>query len=139
MQHLKERGGGVGGVAAQFPEHCDAVTYGEGDRLCLRTPGRTLFAPLNNVVLLEADGDFTRVTIEGEALILICQPLGSYEATLPKPPFLRIDRSLMVNTSRVESMESHAGGTGVVRLKGIQSPIPLGRAALRRLRAAVSG
>ncbi len=116
-----------------------AVPYGEGDRLCLRTPGRTLVAPLEKVLLLEAEGDFTRVCVEGEPAILICQPLGSYEATLPKPPFLRIDRSLMLNTSRVESIHSHPSGTGVVCLKGIQVPLPLGRAALRRLRAAVAG
>lgn len=115
-----------------------AVPYGGDDRICLRTPGRTLVAPLEKIVLLKAEGDFTRVCVEGEPAILICQPLGSYEAILPKPPFLRIDRSLILNTARVESIESRPGGTGDIRLKGIESPVSLGRVALRRLRAAVA-
>lgn len=109
--------------------------YGVDDRICLRTPGRTLVAPLGKVVRLEAEGDFTRVSVEGESPILICQNLGAFETTLPNPPFVRIDRSLIVNTARVESIESSIGSsTGFARLKGIASPIPLGRAALRRLR-----
>lgn len=116
-----------------------AVPYGGDDRICLRTPGRTLVAPLEKIVLLEAEGDFTRVCVDGESPILICQSLGSYEASLPNPPFLRIDRSLIVNTARVQSIEANSGGAGVVRLKGIPSPVPIGRAALRRLRAAVAG
>lgn len=112
-----------------------AAPYGEGDRICLRTPGRTLVAPLEKIILLEAEGDFTRVTVDGESPILICQTLGTYESTLPAPPFLRLDRSLIVNTSRVESMESASGGSGRVGLAGIGSPLPVGRVAMRRLRA----
>ncbi|MFM8365079.1 MAG: LytR/AlgR family response regulator transcription factor [Verrucomicrobiota bacterium] len=115
-----------------------AVQYGEGDRICLRTPGRTLVAPLEKIVLLEAEGDFTRVSVEGEPPLLICQSLGSYENTLPSPPFLRLDRSLIVNTARVESITSESGATGRVRLVGIPSSLPLGRTALRRLRGTVS-
>jgi two-component system, LytTR family, response regulator len=114
-----------------------AAPYGEGDRICLRMPGRTLVAPLEKVVLLEADGDFTRVHVEGEAPMLICQTLGAYAETLPAPPFLRLDRSLLVNTARVESLESHPDRTGAMRLGGLPSPVPLGRAALTRLRAAM--
>ena len=115
-----------------------AVPYGEGDRICLRTPGRTLVTPLEKIVLLEAEGDFTRVSVEGEPPILICQTLGSYENTLPSPPFLRLDRSLIVNTARVESITCESGATGSVSLVGIPSPLALGRTALRRLRATVS-
>jgi two-component system LytT family response regulator len=116
-----------------------ASPYAEGDRICLRTPGRTLVAPLEKIVLLEAEGDFTRISVEGEPPILICQNLGFYENTLPSPPFLRLDRPLIVNTARVESIKSETSGAGRVCLIGIPSTVSLGRTALRRLRAAVSG
>jgi two-component system LytT family response regulator len=116
-----------------------AAPYGDGDRICLRTPGRTIVAPLEKVILLEAEGDFTRVTVDGEPPILICQTIGTYEDTLPSPPFLRLDRSLLVNTTRVESIHAEAERTGWVRLGGIPSPVPLGRSALRRLRSLVAG
>ncbi len=111
--------------------------YGEADRICLRTPGRTLVVPLEKIILFEAEGDFTRVTVDGEPPILICQAIGTYEDTLPSPPFLRLDRSLLLNTTRVESIQTEADRTGRVGLNGIPSPVPLGRAALRRLRALV--
>jgi two-component system LytT family response regulator len=115
-----------------------AAPYGDGDRICLRTPGRTLVAPLEKVVLLEAEGDFTRVSVDGEQPILICQTLSSYAETLPHPPFVRLDRSLIVNTTRVESIQSEPDRTGFAKLNGIASPIPLGRAALRRLRTSIA-
>jgi two-component system LytT family response regulator len=111
-----------------------SAPYGDGDRICLRTPGRTLVAPLEKVVLFEAEGDFTRVSVEGEQPILICQTLGSYADTLPNPPFLRLDRSLIVNTDRVESIQSISGGGAEVRLSGLDSSVHLGRTALRRLK-----
>jgi two-component system LytT family response regulator len=111
-----------------------AAPYGDGDRICLRTPGRTLVAPLERVVFFEAEGDFTRVSVEGEPPILICQTLGSYADTLPNPPFLRLDRSLIVNTDRVEAIESINGGGAEVRLAGLDSSVHLGRTALRRLK-----
>jgi two-component system LytT family response regulator len=114
--------------------HEAAVPYGEGDRICLRTPGRTLIAPLEKVILFEAEGDFTRVGVEGEPPILICQTLGSYADTLPNPPFVRLDRSLIVNTDRVEAIDSINGGGAELRLAGLDSSVRLGRAALRRLK-----
>jgi two-component system LytT family response regulator len=125
-------------MALQRLRHA-STPYAEQDRICLRTPGRTLVTPLEKVVLLEAEGDFTRVSVEGQSPILICQTLGSYEDTLPQPPFLRLDRSLIANTARIESIDSEPGGTGKLRLSGIPFTIPLGRAALRRLRASVPG
>jgi two-component system LytT family response regulator len=75
------------------------------------------------------------VSVEGEPPILICQTLGSYADTLPNPPFLRLDRSLIVNTDRVESIQSISGGGAEVRLAGVESSARLGRTALRRLKA----
>lgn len=111
--------------------------YGDSDRICLRTPERTVVANLEEVLALEAVGDFTRFSLVGTPPILICQSLGVYERTLPKPPFLRLDRSLILNLSRIQSLEISPTRGANVFLAGAQKPWKLGRAALRRLKEAI--
>jgi two-component system LytT family response regulator len=111
--------------------------YSMADRICLRTPERTLIAPLGDVILLQAEKDFTKVTVEGQLPILICQAIGVYERNLPAPPFLRLDRSTILNLSRIHSVEISPTRGAKVFVHGLESPLPLGRAALRRLRRAI--
>jgi two-component system LytT family response regulator len=111
--------------------------YGEEDRICLRTPERTLVTRAEDIVLLQAEGDFTRVTVEQEHPLLICQTLGIFERTLPSPPLVRLDRSLMINIERVETIEVSPTRGARVTLRGLEPPVELGRTALRRLREAI--
>jgi len=124
LQSALERGGGE-------------PAYGEEDRICLRTPERTLVTKAEDIVLLQAEGDFTRVTVEKEHPLLICQTLGVFERTLPSPPLVRLDRSLMVNIERVETIEVSPTRGARVTLRGIAPPVELGRTALRRLRESI--
>lgn len=107
--------------------------YAAGDRICLRTPQRTVLAPLQDVAALEADKDFTRFHIAGEAPILICHSIGEYARTLPSPPFLRLSRSLVINTSRIARADHPSRNETRLWLKGIPVPFRLGRAARARL------
>lgn len=68
---------------------------------------------------------------------MICQSLGVYERNLPNPPFLRVDRSTMLNLTRIHSLEISPSRGARVFLNGSAIAIPLGRAALRRLRLAI--
>ncbi len=111
--------------------------YGMSDRICLRTPERTLVAPLGDIVALQADKDFTRVSVADTTPLMICQSLGVYERNLPNPPFLRVDRSTILNLTRIHSVEVSPSRGARVFLDGSAAAIPLGRAALRRLRLAI--
>lgn len=124
-------------LRAALADSPDPPALGDADRLCLRTPGRTLVTPLDKVLLLQADGDFTRVTVAGEAPLLICQALGTYERTLPSPPFARLDRSLILNLSQVVSLRNDSSRGALVFLEGLAEPVPLGRTAAGRLREAL--
>lgn len=111
--------------------------YSPGDRICLRTPERTIVTTAAEILMLEADGDFTRVTVSEENPLLICQSIGNFERTLPAPPLVRLDRSLMINIERVETIEVSPTRGARVSLRGLSEPVELGRAALRRLREAI--
>lgn len=111
----------------------ESTAYAATDRICLRTPQRTVLTSLQDVAALEAEKDFTRFHIAGEAPLLICQSIGAYERTLPTPPFLRLSRSLMVNAGRIARTENPSRNEARLWLKGIPTPFRIGRAARARL------
>lgn len=118
-------------------ELCEA--YQPGDRLCFRTPQRTMVVPLAAVAALEADGDFTRVHVPGVPPLMICHPLGAYEKVLPAPPFLRLDRSLIVNTERITGTDRRSRDEARLQVDGVVVPFSIGRTAQARLREYLSG
>jgi two-component system LytT family response regulator len=111
--------------------------YAKNDRICLRTPGRTVVATLDKVLMLEADGDFTRVFVADEAPLMICQKLGAYERMLPASQFVRVSRSLMLNVDALVRSQRLSRDEEKVWIAGLPEPIVLGRAARQRLREAL--
>jgi two-component system LytT family response regulator len=130
-------------AVARLREACDLGgveenrTLGVRDRICLRHGGQTVVAALDRVLALEADGDFTRVFVAGEAPMLICQKLGAYERELPAPPFLRVDRSLILNVPAITRTQRQSRDEERVWIDGLEEPFVLGRAARQRLREAL--
>lgn len=112
--------------------------YAAEDRICLRTPERTVIAKWDAIPLLMAEGDFTRVFVINERPLLICQTLGSYERQLPAPPFIRLDRSHLINASTILKWEPLSRDEGRLFLKGLAEPLIVGRAAQSRLRDQLS-
>ncbi len=110
--------------------------YLSDDRISLRTPGRTLMASLSEICALEADGDFTRVYVAGEQALMICQTLRNYEQSLPSPPFLRLDRSLMLNVKRIVKIEHLSRDETRIFLAGATRSFSVGRKAWTTLREA---
>lgn len=106
--------------------------------LTLRMPGRTVVAEPQEIVALCAEGDFTRVHLAGQENLLILRTLTQFEEALPRPPFERIGRSLILNLERVRHIASRGRDQHQLELEGIETRLPLGRAAALRLRAALS-
>jgi two-component system LytT family response regulator len=83
---------------------------------------------------LQADGDFTRFFIKGSRPIMICHPMGYYEKQLPSPPFYRLDRSHIINTSLTIQLDRKSRDEALLMLDGLVEPLVLGRTAQIRLR-----
>jgi two-component system LytT family response regulator len=113
--------------------------YQPGDRICFRTPQRTIVVPLAAVAALEADGDFTRIHLPGIPPLMICHPLGAYEKVLPAPLFLRLDRSLIVNADRILGSERRSRDAANLLIAGVSVPFSLGRTAQARLKEYLAG
>lgn len=113
---------------------------GDGEPvLRLRTSSRVVVTPARRVIAASAEGDFSRLTIERLASLLVLQPLKQIERSLPSPPFLRLSRSLIVNSRRVSEIRYESRDRSVIALAGIAQPLLLGRTATARLRAWATG
>ena len=113
-------------------------SYATEDRICLRTPQRTVVAPIGSIPALQADGDFTRIFFKDAPPLMICHPIGEYEVTLPSPPFLRIDRSHIVNLDLIVHLDRRTRDQACLILDGIPEGIMLARTAQQRLNSYLS-
>lgn len=121
-------------LAAACENKEEITPYSPSDRICLRTPQRTLVAGLNEIVAMEAEGDFTRFHVGGEPPLLICKTLGSCEQTMPAPPFVRLSRSLIVNLDKVKALDQLSRDEARLTLAGSPTTFTLGRRALARFK-----
>lgn len=112
----------------------EAVPYNLGDRVCLRTPERTMIARLADIIAMEADGDFTRFFVADETPLLVCRSLGNCEKSFPNPPFIRISRSLIINLERLQSVHHPSRDDVRLSLEGTPEAFGVGRRALARLK-----
>jgi two-component system LytT family response regulator len=110
-----------------------AIRHEPMDRICVRSTERTIFLPLPTVASLKADGDFTWVRDIHQPAILACRRIGEFEEILPSPPFIRLDRSLIVNLERVSKVERLSRNDAQVWMRGLEEPMEIGRTALARL------
>lgn len=124
----------LGRVARLPPARAGAA----GPAVELRMPNRTVFADPAEIAALRAEGDFTRVHLAGQPVMLILRTLSHFEGLLPAPPFRRLGRSVLVNLDRVRGVQSRDRNLSHVMLDGLDDALPLGRVATARLRAALA-
>jgi len=106
--------------------------------LVLRDAGRIRRVRVSDIAALVADGSYTRVHLAAERPMLVLKRMAAWEALLPAPPFLRLERSLLVNLDRIAGLDVRSRDSGVLTLDALNSPpLPLARVALARLRDAL--
>lgn len=91
--------------------------FRENDPVFLREGDRCWFVPVNEIVLLEALGNHTRVRFRAESP-LVHRSLAMLEARLPPELFLRANRNQIVNSRAVERVEPWFSGGLKVALQG---------------------
>lgn len=104
------------------------------DLVMLRDGGRMRMVPIHTIAAIRAEGAYTRVFPSGEDPMLILRSIGEWETLLPSPPFLRADRSLLVNKDLVRDVQVLGRNEMRVRMEGVASQLLLGRSAAVRLR-----
>jgi two-component system LytT family response regulator len=135
LERLRQYQRSLAHAGAQLLDNeTDPVAVQTKRRLHIKMAGQSIIVPTDRIATLAAEADFTRIMMADGRNHLVCRLLGQIDADLPKPPFLRISRSLVINLDRIEHVRSHDGGRTLVSLGPSVAPIMLGRAGSRRLR-----
>jgi two-component system LytT family response regulator len=86
-------------------------------RVAIKVKGKILFINLNDVVAVQAEGDY--VSLQRDANSYLVRELISAVAEQLEPRgFIRIHRSILVNTSFVEEIRPYPTGEYGLRVKG---------------------
>jgi two-component system LytT family response regulator len=88
----------------------------DDERLIVEVGGRVHFLDPADLEYVEAEGNYVNLQAR-DGLYTVRSPLGELEARLPPPRFLRIHRSVIVNTARIDSMEKWFHGEYIVHLQ----------------------
>ncbi|HWL16567.1 MAG TPA: LytTR family DNA-binding domain-containing protein [Opitutus sp.] len=134
LQHVRQgRPFAASPTTPAEPAHLDL-----DQALVLRDAGRIRRVRVSDIAALVAEGSYTRVHLAAERSMLVLKRMAAWEALLPAPPFLRLERSLLVNLDRIAGLDVRSRDSGVLTLDALNSPpLPLARVALVRLRAAL--
>jgi len=92
-------------------------TLSAGHRVFVRDGDRCWFIPLEEIVLIEADGGYARVHFEGEKP-LISRSLAELEEKLDPEIFFRASRSQIINLNAVREIHPWFSGRLLVQLHG---------------------
>ena len=89
------------------------------DRLAIKDSGRILRVPLNDILWIDAAGDYMCVHTPAETHVLRAT-MRELEGRLDPRRFQRIHRSTIVNVARVKELRSHLNGEYFLILDGGQ-------------------
>lgn len=91
-----------------------------------------LYLKPEQIAYCRADGHYSNVFLTNGKLELICQSIGAIEKELPSKVFFRIDRSSLVNTNLVESIDLKKQ-TCMLREKDFNLNVEISVIGLKRL------
>jgi two-component system LytT family response regulator len=86
-------------------------------RVALRSAGRISFVNVEDILYVQAAENYVQLHLRS-ARHLLHVPIATLEASLAPDMFLRIHRSMIVNTRHVQELETGAHGEYIVVLKG---------------------
>lgn len=114
-----------------------SVPAPEKTMFSVQSGGRTVFVPIDEIVMLKAAGNYTEVHRGGERWELDNRGLSAITAELPKV-FFRVHRSYAVNLSAAESLTSQEGSRYWLALRTGER-LPVSRNRVAELRTAMDG
>jgi two-component system LytT family response regulator len=97
------------------------------DQILLRSGGRQILLPVNQIVYITASGDYTRVTVADGSEWETGKPLREWQGRLPSRRFARVHRSTIVNLSCVARIEAWSHYSYLLYLTSRPTPLALSR------------
>ena len=89
----------------------------QSPRAAIKMQGRIIFINFGDVVAVQAEGNYVRLRQDSRSYVLR-EAISVVAEKLEPYGFIRIHRSVLVNTSFVEEIRPHLAGNYVLRMKG---------------------
>jgi len=116
------------------------IRHQSKDRLIVRSGGRVIFIPVDEIDWIEAEANYVRLHLSGNLAHLSRQTMGKLAEQLDGSRFLRIHRSFIVNVNRIRELHPGSGDFIVLLRNGKQLPCSRTyRPALQALYSQASG
>jgi len=124
-------------MAARLRRESSPDPRGLDDRLAVTHRGQILLLPVEDIRLVEVDGDRVAVvTHEGRYIARL--RLRDLEERLSRQGFMRVHRHYMVNLRHVTNVECFFNSTYLLRIQGVNDlPVPVSRRHGPQLRLAL--
>jgi DNA-binding LytR/AlgR family response regulator len=100
----------------QFPQIVSRSLRRPSPRIAIKVRGKFLFVHAGDIVSIQAEGNYVSVQRES-ASYLLRESISQLAEKLEPYGFIRIHRSVLVNTSFVEEIRPHTTGEYFVRVK----------------------
>ena len=118
------------------PRPLQVGPYSHDDQIFLRSDSKMRLVFVAQITGIEADGNYTRIHLADGSSAFIRRGITEWETLLPKPFFLRADRSLIVHLQAVRKIVIETDQVAA-EVEGFASPIMLSHRASIRLRRAL--
>jgi two-component system LytT family response regulator len=107
------------------------------DLVLLREKSLSMVVKVGEIAAIEAHGDYTRIFLNEGKNLMMKQTLSLWESQLPTDFFVKVSRSLLVNTQSVAKIVRKNLLRWELQLQGAKEPIQLSNLESKRLRAAL--
>jgi len=112
-----------------------AIGLKMSDSILLTIGRRARFVKIASIDYILAEGDYTRVIVEGSSIGTVLKSMKEWEKELPENHFYRIQRSTIVNCEHVDRLEKHESGGFAVYLRNVETPLIMSRRSAREFRS----
>jgi hypothetical protein len=99
----------------------------------IRSGGTVMAVNRDDLIVIEADGDYTHLHFAGRPAYTELRSLKSWESQLPEEEFLRVSQRHIVRSRRIRQLDRSAGGW-TLHLHDWEQPLVVGRAYRYRIR-----
>jgi two-component system, LytTR family, response regulator len=97
--------------------HLERLTQRRATRIAIKSNGRILFIEPEDIITVKAEGNYVLLQKQAGSYLLR-ESLSAMEQSLKPHGFIRIHRSMLVNSSCVEEIEPWPTGEYCLRVKG---------------------
>lgn len=98
--------------SAVLPGKSGEITIEKDDSIFVRSDRKMVKVNFNDIVFIESLGDYIKINLEEQKVLVTRDTISNIEARLPAGDFLRIHRSFIVSLQKIETFTSDTIGIG---------------------------